>query len=343
MKSIETPRLILRKFRHDDFDAVHSYAGNDENFNYMPYPTNTEQVTREKIAEFIAKAEVNPIKNYNWAVTLRDGGQLIGGCGLDINDNYGSVGWLLHRNYWRQGYGTEIGRALLKFGFESLNLHRIIAECYAENIGSWGIMEKIGMRREGHFLDAFPAHKKSDSEYDDAFLYAMLRREWETQTEIARYALLPITFDGFVDLPELRDGELYFVCIKKTPYQPERNWMPNYSFIICKGGEKIGDARLTIGFTEGLYYGGQIGYNIDEPHRGNGYAARACRLLAPIAKAHDMTKLLISNRHDNRSSIRVCEKLGAKLVRTVALPGWHDLYKDNGYRTVNIFEWDLEA
>ena len=179
MQSIETPRLILRKYRTEDFDAVHSYARNEENFNFMPFPTNTEEVTRQKIASFIEKAEKNPIKNYNWAITLKDNGRMIGGCVFDVNGTCGEIGWMLHRDFWQQGYGTEVGFALLKFGFETLNSRRIIAECNAENTGSWRIMEKIGMRREGHFLDSMPPHKKSDRDYNDAYLYAILRREWQ--------------------------------------------------------------------------------------------------------------------------------------------------------------------
>ena len=179
MQTIETTRLILRKYRTDDFDAVHSYASNEENFNFIQSPINTEKVTRQKIAEYIEKVEQNPIKNYKWAVTLKDSGQLIGGCGFDISNMYGEINWIIHRDFWKQGYGTEVGFTLLKFGFETLNSRRIIAECNAENTGSWRIMEKIGMRREGHFLDAMPPHKKSDREYNDAFLYAILRREWQ--------------------------------------------------------------------------------------------------------------------------------------------------------------------
>jgi predicted acetyltransferase len=69
--------------------------------------------------------------------------------------------------------------------------------------------------------------------------------------------------------------------------------------------------------------------------------AVACRLLLPIAKAHKMTKLLITNNHTNIASKRVCEKLGAQFLRTVQLPEWNDLYKE-GQRFSNIFEWSVE-
>ena len=91
---------------------------------------------------------------------------------------------------------------------------------------------------------------------------------------------------------------------------------------------------------DNLYYGGHIGYGIDEKHRGNGYAVRACQLLLSVAKAHGMTKLLITNDVSNNASRRVCEKLGARFLREAHLPEWSDLYKE-GQRFSNIFEWRL--
>ena len=107
-----------------------------------------------------------------------------------------------------------------------------------------------------------------------------------------------------------------------------------------KNGETIGKTNLRVGYTEGLYYGGNIGYMVDQAQRGNGYAVRACRLLARVARAHGMTKLLITNRHDNAASMRVCEKLGARLLRVAPTPAWHDLYQ-KGDRFGNIYEWRI--
>ena len=167
-----------------------------------------------------------------------------------------------------------------------------------------------------------------------------LKDEWETQREIEYYNSLPVVFDDFVDVPELSDGVVYLVCMAKKPANPEKKYVPGYEFAVCKDGEKAGEINLRIGYTDGLYYGGQIGYNIDEKHRGNGYAGRACQLLLPVAKAHGMVKLLITNNYTNDASKRVCEKLGARLVRVARLPEWHDIYQRGG-RFENIFEWDI--
>ena len=158
--------------------------------------------------------------------------------------------------------------------------------------------------------------------------------------EIKYYNSLPVIFNGFIDIPELSDGEIYLICTAKREGTPEKKWVPSYDFDICKNGEKIGNINLRIGYTAGLYYGGQIGYNIDEKHRGNGYAGKACKLIVPVAKAHGMTKLLITNNITNTASRRVCEKLGLKFISKVRLPRWHDLYK-GGQRFSNIYEWSI--
>lgn len=338
MKTLETARLLLRKFSLDDFDAVHSYASAPENIIYMAWGPNTQEQTRAFLLSAISQAEGTPCTNYQYAAVLKDTGKLIGGCNLAVSEDEAEVGWILHRDYWRQGFGPEMGKAMLQLGFDELQLHRIIAHCDAENYGSYRVMEKIGMRREGLFIEGRPANKLSSKKYGDELAYAILKDEWEIKKEIAYYNSLPCAFDGFVPLCEMTDGVISLVCIAKKPAVPEKKFVPAYHFAVVKGGEKIGDINLRIGYTDGLYYGGQIGYGIDEAHRGHGYAAAACRLLAPVARAHGMQKLLITNVPENTASRRVCEKLGARLVRMARIPEWHDMYKE-GKRYVNIFEW----
>ena len=165
--------------------------------------------------------------------------------------------------------------------------------------------------------------------------------ECDTHKEIKYYNAMPCVFDDFIEVPELSDGVIQLVCTAEEPGNPEKKWVPAYKFTICVGSENVGQIDLRIGYTDSLYYSGQIGYGVDEQHRGNGYAGRACRLLLPIAKAHGMKKLLITNDHTNIASRRVCEKLGAKFIRTARMAQWHDLYKE-GRRFSNIFEWSVE-
>lgn len=338
MMQLTTERLILRAFRMDDFAAVHAYASTIENTVYMPFGPNSEGDTRAFLEKAVACGMEEPCRQYEFAVALRDSGEVIGGCDLILTSpGTGEIGWILRRDFWRQSYGAELGRALLQFGFDELRLHRITAVCDAENAPSWGLMEKLGMRREACFLDARRGNKLSDKPYGDELRYAILRDEWEIQREVAYYNALPCAFFGFVEVPELAGGDIYLVCTQKKPADPEKKYVPAYQFAICRGGEKIGNIGLRVGYTDGLYYGGQIGYDVYEPFRGRGYAAEACHLVLPIARAHKMEKLLITNAEANAASRRVCEKLGARRVRLARLPEWTELYRD-GLRYVNIFE-----
>jgi len=340
MKPIETDRLILRKFEESDFEAVHSYASNAENTTYTLFGPNSEEDTRNFIGLVILATSDDPITDYAYAVVLKETGQLIGSCDLHINGNESEVGWILHKDHWGKGYATEMGRAMLKLGFEEHKLRRIMARCDDENIDSVRVMEKLGMRREGLFLECRATRAGSAKPYRDELVYAILNYEWDVQKEVAYYNALPFRFEGFTDVPVLTDGEISLVCIEKSQADPEKDYVPAYNFAVCKGGEKIGGVGLRLEYNHKLYYYGQIGYNIDEAHRGNNYAVRACKLMIPVAKAHGMTKLLITNNYTNEASRRVCEKLGARLVRLVRLPEWTSLYKE-GQRYVNIYEWSI--
>lgn len=339
---LETERLILRPFEETDFEAVHAYSSAPENIQYMPWGPNEESDTKAFISDAIAQSNENPCKNYQYAAVLKTTQKLIGGCNLALLGNdEAEIGWILHKDYWKQGFGTEMGKCILEFGFSKLGLHRIIALCDTENHGSYRIMERIGMRREGCFLEARPANKFSDKKYGDEYSYAILKDEWEIMQEISYYNSLPVVFDDFVDIPGLTDGEIELYCVGKNPAIPEKKWVPSYVFEIRRNSTRVGELNLRIGYSDSLYYGGQIGYCVDEQHRGHGYAEKACRLLAPVIRAHGMKKVLITNNYTNIASRRTCEKLGAKFIRLARIPEWHDLYKE-GQRYMNIFEWSVE-
>lgn len=77
---------------------------------------------------------------------------------MTLGDNsQAEVGWLLHKDNWKQGYGTEIGNRLLELAFNELNLHRVTAHCDVKNYGSYIVMENIGMEKKTCLLRADPA------------------------------------------------------------------------------------------------------------------------------------------------------------------------------------------
>ena len=148
MKTLETERLILRPFEETDFEAVHAYASVDENVQYMVWGPNEESHTKAFVLQAIAQSKEKPCRNYQYAAILKLSKKLIGVCNLAISgDDEAEIGWILHRDYWKQGFGTEMGKYIVEFGFNELGLHRIIAHCDVENYGSYRVMERIGMHK----------------------------------------------------------------------------------------------------------------------------------------------------------------------------------------------------
>lgn len=167
---LQTQRLIYRPPTIDDFEAVHSWASNPENTRYMSWGPNSPEDT----SGFLAIAQ--PGKDF--LVVLAETGAVIGSCGIypDDDNDTAVVGWILHKDHWKQGYGTELAGELIRYGFEDLGLRRITAPCAAVNYGSYRIMERNGMRREALHKQAFWA--RVDKKWVDVAEYAILAEEY---------------------------------------------------------------------------------------------------------------------------------------------------------------------
>ena len=168
---LETERLILRPITTDDFEAVHSWAGNPDNTRYMAWGPNTEEQTRGFLSDFVQAGK-------DFAVVLKGTNRVIGSCGIypDSDNDTGELGWILHKDFWKRGYGTELGGKLIQYGFDTLLLRRIVAPCAADNYGSYRVMERNGMHREALHRKAFWA--RVDKEWVDKLEYAILADEY---------------------------------------------------------------------------------------------------------------------------------------------------------------------
>ena len=332
--------LIMRNRLADDAPEIYQVIDDNRAYlrQWLPWVDGTDSPA--VIQNVLAKWDRQLEQGTDIVLGIFMGGKYIGNIGLHDIDKENKnciIGYWLAEKYQGQGIITDCVRALINYAFEVLELNKINIHCALDNCKSRAIPKRLGFHESGILKDGENLYGITH----DMVIYCLERDEWEAQKEIEYYNTLPCAFNDFIELPELSDGEICLVCTAKRPAIPEKKFVPAYDFAVCKGGEKIGEINLRIGYTDGLYYGGQIGYGIDEKYRGNGYAGRACRLIVPVAKAHCMTKLLITNNQTNDASRRVCEKLGARLVRVARLPEWHDLYKE-GRRFSNIFEWSVE-
>jgi tagatose 1,6-diphosphate aldolase len=134
----------------------------------------------------------------------------------------------------------------------------------------------------------------------------------------------------FHDPGVLVDGDLTLVLAETIPADPVKGFVPAYAFDLVRRDREgaIGHVHLRIGWNEHLVrYAGHVGYGVDAEHRGQRYAARACKLLLPLARSHGLEALWITCNPDNWASRRTCELAGARLVEIVDLPEDTDMYR----------------
>ncbi len=121
-------------------------------------------------------------------------------------------------------------------------------------------------------------------------------------------------------------GENIDLKIKeKAPAQ--NNYLPSYAWTILSKDEIVGGINLRIGYNENIYYGGNIGTEILEKYRGNGFAKKAARMVLPVAKKHGITELYISCNPNNMASRKIMESLpNCYFIEKAILPTYNDAY-----------------
>ncbi len=127
---------------------------------------------------------------------------------------------------------------------------------------------------------------------------------------------------AFLDPGRLVDGDLELVLVERMPADPLRGRVPQYEFEMRRPGsnDPMGMIRLRIAPARRLRYGGHIGYEVAEEYRGHHYAARACRLILPLARAHGLKAVWLVVAPDNIPSQKTCRLIGARWVDTVSIP-----------------------
>ena len=167
-------RLLLREFSDEDFQAVHAYASDPDVVRYMTWGPNSEDETREFLRLAKSNAEMDPRVQFGLAIVRHASDELIGSIGLHVDGSNAMLGFCYARSAWGRGYATEAARVLLDFGFGSLGLHRIWADCDSENAASIRVLQKLGMRQEGHLRHDCQIR----GEWRDTLVFAILDNEW---------------------------------------------------------------------------------------------------------------------------------------------------------------------
>jgi len=176
-QSLETPRLVLRQFKDEDLSAFLSYRNDPEVARYQSWHSITESQAKDFINEQKSIQTGIPGEWFQFAIELKGTGVLIGDCGLKVNKEeprQAEFGITLSLPYQGVGVASEAVACMLDYAFKILGLHRVIAITDCLNKSSVALMERLGMRREGHFIQNI----WFKGAWGDEYLYAILQQEW---------------------------------------------------------------------------------------------------------------------------------------------------------------------
>jgi RimJ/RimL family protein N-acetyltransferase len=175
---LETARLALRPFSPEDLEGLFAFHSLPEVARFLYWePRDLEQVRGvldAKLRQTVVEQEGHGLA---LAVVLREPGTVVGEVSLQWlsrRHRQGEIGFVFHPAYQGRGLATEAAEVLLRLGFEGLGLHRLIGRCDALNLPSARLMERLGMRREAHFVH----NERFKGAWGDELVYAMLEDEW---------------------------------------------------------------------------------------------------------------------------------------------------------------------
>ena len=168
---LETPRLILRPYRKEDLTALHAIFSDAETMRFSQKPCTLEET--ESLLALFQEKEIA------YGVELKETGALIGHLLFSQlpQEEAGiyEMGWFFNRGYWHQGYALESCQALVEYGFETLRLHKIMAETI-DPIASGALAQKLGMISEGTF---HAQAKAPDGTWADVYWYGICNPQEE--------------------------------------------------------------------------------------------------------------------------------------------------------------------
>ncbi|MEH7332030.1 GNAT family protein [Neobacillus drentensis] len=180
---VRSNRLILRQFSQQDVNPFYLYRSSPEVAKFQSWE-NYQRHDAEVFVEKQSKCVPNqPGTWFQFAIALAETNQLIGDCALHTllaEPRIVEIGYTLAEEHQGKGYASEAVRALLSYVFNDLGKHKVIAFTDVRNENSIRLLERVGMRREGHLLENY----MSKGQWVDEYQYALLRSEWEQEFKV---------------------------------------------------------------------------------------------------------------------------------------------------------------
>ena len=183
---LETDRLRLRRFTPCDVDLLVALDADPEVMRYITYgvPTPRNAYAETYLPRWLAIYDRQPGLGY-FAAERREDGEFLGWFHLRddrIEPQFVELGYRLRRAAWGQGHATEGATALVRHGFETLELERISARTLLRNAASQRVMQKCGLHEAGRFVYAEDVLAGRDADERAAVKYAITRTEWLERT-----------------------------------------------------------------------------------------------------------------------------------------------------------------
>lgn len=162
---IITERLVLKPLGKKYLKSTIQYAMDYENTKFMCYlPDETVEEAEEFLADVENEWKKEKPKFLEFAIIYND--IHIGAVSVYFENDTGELGWIINKHYWGNGFAYEAARALIDYAKTEFKVNRFLAYCDTENIASYKLMEKLGMRRTGEW-----GGRRNKSASEDSFEY----------------------------------------------------------------------------------------------------------------------------------------------------------------------------
>jgi len=178
---LHTPRLTLRRFTEVDVLPFLAYRNDPAVARYQSWESCDLVEATEFIRSHQSLEAGVPGQWLQIAIVLKETNALIGDCALKVqaqDPRQAAIGVTLARQSQGRGFAIEALSCLLAVLFEGLKLHRVVADTDVENTASWTLLERLGLKREGHLRQSLWFKGR----WADEYLYAILREEWIKQS-----------------------------------------------------------------------------------------------------------------------------------------------------------------
>ena len=175
---LETERLLIRPFEAGDLDAMQAIHGDPTVVQWLYNEARTPEEVGSLLERKIAGTSL--AADGDWlsaAGTLRVDGALVGDLAMHLvsgEHRCVEIGYIINPAYGGRGFATEAAAALMQLAFDEFGMHRVIGRVEPRNVGSVRVLEKLGMRREAHFVE----NEWVKGEWQSELVFAILEREW---------------------------------------------------------------------------------------------------------------------------------------------------------------------